>query len=261
MAQNGGVAAARNAALDAATGDYVLFVDADDWVDESLVECLMLRTQECDAQICNAWCESVDSKNHRWPTPERWLKDKRSHIKAIVGQSHIVPNHIRGMLFSRSLFEKQQLRFTPSVNFGEDYSLLPQLLYAAKEIATLPKYLYFYRIENSGSYMNNIGVRHIEEYVAAQKIVSHFIDSLPDATHYQRAKELGRVNIKKWIFKRGKNPKEFDKALFDGGSPKIKSPLLSFYNYVIDGGNPTLIKILSVVVNAPLYLRTMLRKL
>ncbi|MFI3285107.1 MAG: glycosyltransferase [Rikenellaceae bacterium] len=257
---NGGVAAARNRALDAASGDYILFVDADDWVDSEIVERLISKRLECDADICNAWCESVDQKENRVVTPMGWLGSPMRHLKAVLGQSHLVSNHVRGMLIRRSLFEDHNLRFTPGVDFGEDYSLLPQLLYYSKRLATLRAPLYFYRTENEGSYMNNISERHILNYVEAERIVSNFVESLPQSRNLQYWLMLGRLNIKKWIFRRGVKPSRYDKLLFGVESPRITNPLLWLYNRALDGECRGLILLLSVVVNLRLFIRTLLFK-
>ncbi len=249
LAQNGGVAAARNAALDAASGEYILFVDADDWVDCQIVEKLVLRVLEMSSQICNAWCVSVTESGKRTRTPVNWLKGEHSHLKAIIEQSHIVPNHVRGMLFSRELFERHNLRFTPRVDFGEDYSLLPQLIYFAEGLSTLSEYLYYYRVENQGSYMNNISQRHIDNYVEAQRIVSGFLESVDAPATYSHSIEKGRLNIKKWIFRRGVDPRSYNLQLFNQSEPTIASPLLRAYNRVIDSQIAIAIKFMSVVVN------------
>ena len=49
--ENGGVASARNAGLDAMHGDYVGFVDADDWIDPEIYEVLLQRMIAENAQI------------------------------------------------------------------------------------------------------------------------------------------------------------------------------------------------------------------
>ncbi len=255
LPKNGGVAVARNAALDLAKGHYILFVDADDWVDDEIVQKLVLQTIEAQADICNAWCMSVDAVGSTVKTPVTWMSSRRAHLRAVLGQSHLVPNHVRGMLFVRSLFEDNELRFTPGVDLGEDYSLLPQLIYYSRRLATLQEYLYFYRVENADSYMNNLGERHFKSYVAAQAIVSNFFESQVDALRYRHSMELGRVNIKKWLFKRGAVAKDFNKALFGTDKPRIKSIRLKLYNWAIDGGNPRLIWFFSACVNLPLFFR------
>ncbi len=257
LAQNGGVAAARNAALDAATGEFILFVDADDWVDRYIVERLVERAAMSGADICNAWCVSVgEGIFERVATP--WIGSKRSHLRALLAQSHIVANHVRGMLIARSLFESHGLRFTPGIDFGEDYSLLPQLLYHATRLDTLSQYLYFYRLSNQSSYMNNIGQHQILSYLAAQRVVSTFVGSLPDAALFRGAIIRGRLNIKKWIFKRRVLAQSFDEQLFDDPSPRFTSPLLSLYNRVINSGNPSLVFAVSVIVNSFTYIKSIL---
>ncbi|MFR9504389.1 MAG: glycosyltransferase family 2 protein [Rikenellaceae bacterium] len=252
---NGGVAAARNTALDAATGDYILFVDADDWVEPELVDRLLQRASQTNADICNAWCESVTEHDERTPTPTIWLSGRHAHLRAILGQSHIVPNHIRGMLIRRSLLEDNALRFTPQVDFGEDYSLLPRALYYARKRSTLHEYLYQYRVENSGSYMNNIGERQVRNYIAAERIVSDFFNSTPSAKQLQRALTLGRVNIKKWIFRRGISPLTYDATLLRAEKIPAKYPLLRLYNSALNSCSSPLINLFSIVINLALFIR------
>ncbi len=255
--ENMGVASARNSAMDAATGDYILFVDSDDWVDPEIVSKLVKHAESTSADICNAWCKSVTESGEQEPMPTVWIGDNRSHFTALVEQSHIAQNHIRGVLFRRSLFEDNALRFTPQVDFGEDYSLLPQVVYHASTLSTLREYLYSYRIENEGSYMNNIGEKHLRSYIAANRIVERFIDSRPDAKRYQRAKMVGRINIKKWIFRRGFSPRDYNSLLFAEGE-RIKQPTLRLYNWVVDSENRGAIKLLSVAINLRVYLRSKL---
>ncbi len=251
---NKGVATARNTALDAATGDYILFVDSDDWIDESLLERLVERARRNDTDLCNVWCRNVMSNGAEEFTPTVWIGDSRTHFRALLGQSHLAQNIVRGVLIRRSILEDNKLRFTPGVDFAEDYSLLPQILYYAKRLDSLGEYLYSYRAENGSSYMNTIGERHITSYIAANKIVERFVASLPDAAAYRGDIALGRLNIKKWIFKRGFKASHYDKLIFIGGVGTI-NPLLRLYNAVINLGFAPLVKLLSIAVNAPTYIK------
>lgn len=49
--ENGGVSSARNAALDIVSGDYIGFVDSDDWIDPGMYEFLYENSQKYDADI------------------------------------------------------------------------------------------------------------------------------------------------------------------------------------------------------------------
>lgn len=48
---NGGLSDARNAGMDVASGDYLMFVDSDDWIEENSIEALLSAAQKYDAQI------------------------------------------------------------------------------------------------------------------------------------------------------------------------------------------------------------------
>ena len=49
---NGGLSDARNVGIDSAHGDYILFVDSDDWIEPNMVECMLSVLEEQHADIC-----------------------------------------------------------------------------------------------------------------------------------------------------------------------------------------------------------------
>ena len=57
--RNGGLSDARNAGLDVATGEYIGFVDGDDWVDEDMYETLyhLIYEHQADISICTHYTE------------------------------------------------------------------------------------------------------------------------------------------------------------------------------------------------------------
>ena len=67
---NGGAASARNAGLDAATGDYIGFVDADDWIDSDMYEIMLSEIIKygADAARCGIVRELGNGQTEEWGT-------------------------------------------------------------------------------------------------------------------------------------------------------------------------------------------------
>ena len=61
--ENEGVSAARNDALKVATGEYVLFVDSDDWIESNMCDIMLAKLQEFDADVCMC-CYSKEFGTH-----------------------------------------------------------------------------------------------------------------------------------------------------------------------------------------------------
>lgn len=151
---NGGVAAARNAALALARGEYVLWCDADDfvrpeWLEE--IDAAIVRWNEPDVLLFDSVWECGPSWRRRGSYGRRggplasrfYLLDllRGTHVGCYLWQ-----NAIRRSLFSG-------LRFDSSVDGLEDYMLLPEILRRARTVAYLPKALYAYRLRE-GSLSN-----------------------------------------------------------------------------------------------------------
>lgn len=137
--ENRGVAAARNALLDKADGEYVLFVDADDWIERDMVGYLVSVIQDYNSDV--AICECVEGVVKH---PVKCIEWKRSlALKEFL--KHV---SLRGMLWNklirRSLFENKH--FDEEVWYGEDALMVWDVLQSVIKITLSNKPLYYYRI-------------------------------------------------------------------------------------------------------------------
>ncbi len=218
-AENRGVGAVRNQLLDAAEGDYILFVDSDDWVEHITVESMVTRAVVSRADIVRSW-RVEEFGESRSLDRVGWLdKNPRSSLRAVLEQSHLFPNYIHGLLIARELIERHAIRFPLGINMGEDYTLLSKLLYYAQRVEQLNMPLYHYRCNREGSYMSQISQSSLKSYIAANRDVTNFFTGCKDGEEFRQSLVWGKLNIKKWIYRRGRSVVEYDEEVMQGMQP------------------------------------------
>lgn len=111
--ENGGVSSARNAGLDAATGQFVMFCDSDDWVEPDWCGCLHAHYREGDLTVCEIRREDVPMEEH--PQPEETAERKHYLHHPMLMCSPI------NKIFKRSVLEANHIRFRRELSLGEDF--------------------------------------------------------------------------------------------------------------------------------------------
>lgn len=199
--ENGGVTSARNLALDKANGEFVLFVDSDDWLEYNACELLVHQQLINNADmvvgdICevrNGVKKHIQMFNRSFSTDE--ITMIHTYQKICLGycynpyqkQNRSVSGYgsIGNKIFRRSIIEKKNIRFDPYVNeIYEDNLFTLHFLNDATRISYIPKEIYNYRqISNSSSHrFKNDSLetsRHIfqriEEFIAMQDEPDEFL--------------------------------------------------------------------------------------
>ena len=120
--ENGGAASARNAGLDAASGDYIGFVDADDWVDSDMYEIMLNEIIEynADAARCGIVRMCADGKTESWGTDNFniIITDGKQVLKDVAEGVGILPVSPCNKLFRRDFIG--DIRFDTRFGFAED---------------------------------------------------------------------------------------------------------------------------------------------
>ena len=160
--ENGGLSDARNYGIDRAAGEYLIFVDSDDYIHPQMVEALYRAQNITDADItaCD-YTRDIDviSKVH---IEDYSLLDIRTFDRDEAMNS-VSTNGIHVMawnkLYKKDLFEN--IRY-PKGRIHEDEWILHHLLWECEKIAVISEKLYFYTYRDD-SIIGQFSIRNIED--------------------------------------------------------------------------------------------------
>ncbi|MBR5101619.1 MAG: glycosyltransferase family 2 protein [Muribaculaceae bacterium] len=194
--ENKGSGAVRNTALNAATGEAIFFVDSDDYITTNAVETLCNTMEESDADIVDAGFDTIKGgKLQASQMPYHGSNDK--YLKLMLCQN-LVSNRLWGRLIKRDLFVKHNIGFKLGIDYGEDFSVVPRLLYYGKR-TTANHVVYHYNNDNNTSYTNNISLKNIKSFINANSVVFNFFKQIDDSKRYSTPTDIGIVNVYRFI--------------------------------------------------------------
>ena len=146
--ENGGLANARNAGMQIAQGEYMGFVDSDDWVADTMfakMYQLAIKKQaevvHCDRYLYNQQTHKKTSK--KWQIPQQKLATAKP-LKYL----QLYANGREGVcffIFQTKFLQQHNIKFVDKFTSFEDFSFLLQVCLQAENIIHIAEYLYFYR--------------------------------------------------------------------------------------------------------------------
>ncbi len=150
--ENMGVSVARNRALEQIHGEYIMFVDSDDWINKTMVELLISKIKE-KPEIDAVFCGYKEYDERGIKILQRVIPNFDDIVDRDAGVALIFGNYstmLWNKLFKASLLQKK-VWFRPDLKIGEDELWMIEVLKGANKIALIPDPLYNYRKRATGA--------------------------------------------------------------------------------------------------------------
>ena len=170
---NKGVSAARNVGLSAATGDYILFVDSDDYLTKDAIRRMVDAAQEYNSDFIDSYhLLYLRKKNGKLVSfTEKKLPKEKLVMGSLNDDIRIIDmyTYITGKLIKKELIS--DLQFDESLSRYEDMVFEHILKTRIKNYVFLNKIIYFY-FQREDSLVNTLGKKHLC-YIDAMEKVKH----------------------------------------------------------------------------------------
>ncbi len=183
--ENSGVSSARNAGLNKANGEYVMFVDADDWVDETYVEKLYTAIKDNDADF--AYCGFIE-----WHSEEKQIKfTKANALYSLIEyykQFKMNRPQLWCGLYKKDIILTNKIMFDVLLRRMEDGCFVAEYLSCCSKIVSISETLYYY-FQRGGSAINSYRPQTLvgaeRDMYILDKLYASFCNSTVDEKIYK----------------------------------------------------------------------------
>lgn len=156
---NQGVAATRNNLLSKVKGEYVLFVDSDDWIEKDMVEFLVSKALSNDADVVT--CGIIQNNLIHSETYSEKILNKEEAIKLFLLHKELTGS-LCNKLVKTSLLHN--LKFDDEISYGEDALFCWNFLQKVNKLVFTTKGLYHYRMNETSISHQSFGEKKLTGY-------------------------------------------------------------------------------------------------
>ena len=174
--ENGGLSDARNFGMKKATGDFIGFVDSDDFVDVTMYEKLYNRAieTESDIVVCAHNNVTLDKKNvikkaslQKVDNPTQFGKSIYENPKILT----ILKSYAWNKIYKREVIEGYQF---PKGQLFEDSAVVYNIFSSAKKVECVTEPLYYYVIGRPGAITNTVDSRVFDIFKSCESLIAHY---------------------------------------------------------------------------------------
>jgi glycosyltransferase involved in cell wall biosynthesis len=193
-----GISDGRNTGIQAAKGEYLYYLDADDWVEPNCLQLLLTQLEETNSDVCLLNFDVVNDVNQPVPSKIKIPHFPKSTVTSAEALKLLFSDQLRhypwSMLMKRQLLLANQIEF-PTGRRYEDYATTFKIFAVAKQVAFVDQPLYHY-VQHQGSITHRVDFKDAQDIMAITTMIDQYslaklADLLPQVVQY----ELPRLYI------------------------------------------------------------------
>lgn len=185
---NRGLGAARLTGLNCSEGEYITFVDSDDYVSPDYVETMMHAMTKYNSDLVIS-SESYQMEDEKVLNVNEHLKQRLCRRTSC---------RIWGNLMKRSIMNKYQIFPVEAIDYAEDFHVMCRYISECEKIVSLNKKLYYYTIDNNESYTHNYSDDSYFSLLKSLKIVEDYLKK-KQLDRYSKLINLCYLEYCKWL--------------------------------------------------------------
>jgi glycosyltransferase involved in cell wall biosynthesis len=214
---NGGVSSARNIGFEHSCGDFICFIDADDWLEPNYIEKLAEKiggNNNIDMVECSLIEEGAEIiKNKIWG---RNIDAQEYRNKVLfISDDGAYHGYIHTKMFKSAIIKKNRLTFREDLHYNEDRVFIAQYTLYAKSIACIDDSLYHYYINPDGAMTNiktsKFNPRQLSELKSYEILIADNLIPQEEKKKYARIGNIKAIEL----YCKAKNENEIKQQIDD----------------------------------------------